>query len=194
MKTITNITQNEIIIKNSKFITILFPINDNTKIDNLIDSLKKQYPKANHYCYAYVLNNYQKANDDGEPSGTAGMPILNVLLKEKIFNVLAVTIRYFGGIKLGAGGLIRAYTKSVKLALDNSNLVTLKKGYKIKVTIPYNEQKNFEYLLKDYQILKKEFNQNITYEFLSPSNKLQIIDKYNYEILNEEYIREIKEN
>ena len=194
MKTITNITQNEIIIKNSKFITILFPINDNTKIDNLIDSLKKQYPKANHYCYAYVLNNYQKANDDGEPSGTAGMPILNVLLKEKIFNVLAVTIRYFGGIKLGAGGLIRAYTKSVKLALDNSNLVTLKKGYKIKVTIPYNEQKNFEYLLKDYQILKKEFNQNITYEFLSPSNSLQIIDKYNYEILNEEYIREIKEN
>ena len=194
MKTITNITQNEIIIKNSKFITILFPINDNTKIDNLIDSLKKQYPKANHYCYAYVLNNYQKANDDGEPSGTAGMPILNVLLKEKIFNVLAVTIRYFGGIKLGAGGLIRSYTKSVKLALDNSNLVTLKKGYKIKVTIPYNEQKNFEYLLKDYQILKKEFNQNITYEFLSPSNKLQIIDKYNYEILNEEYIREIKEN
>ena len=194
MKTITNITQNEIIIKNSKFITILFPINDNTKIDNLIDSLKKQYPKANHYCYAYVLNNYQKANDDGEPSGTAGMPILNVLLKEKIFNVLAVTIRYFGGIKLGAGGLIRAYTKSVKLALDNSNLITLKKGYKIKVTIPYNEQKNFEYLLKDYQILKKEFNQNITYEFLSPSNKLQIIDKYNYEILNEEYIREIKEN
>ncbi len=194
MKTITNITQNEIIIKNSKFITILFPINDNTKIDNLIDNLKKQYPKANHYCYAYVLNNYQKANDDGEPSGTAGMPILNVLLKEKIFNVLAVTIRYFGGIKLGAGGLIRAYTKSVKLALDNSNLVTLKKGYKLKVTIPYNEQKNFEYLLKDYQILKKEFNQNITYEFLSPSNKLQIIDKYNYEILNEEYIREIKEN
>lgn len=194
MKTITNITQNEIIIKNSKFITILFPINDNTKIDNLIDSLKKQYPKANHYCYAYVLNNYQKANDDGEPSGTAGMPILNVLLKEKIFNVLAVTIRYFGGIKLGAGGLIRAYTKSVKLALDNSNLVTLKKGYKIKVTIPYNEQKNFEYLLKDYQILKKEFNQNITYEFLSPSNSLQIIDKYNYEILNEEYIRENKEN
>lgn len=194
MKTITNITQNEIIIKNSKFITILFPINDNTKIDNLIDSLKKQYPKANHYCYAYVLNNYQKANDDGEPSGTAGMPILNVLLKEKIFNVLAVTIRYFGGIKLGAGGLIRAYTKSVKLALDNSNLVTLKKGYKIKVTIPYNEQKNFEYLLKDYQILKKEFNQNITYEFLSPNNKLQIIDKHNYEILNEEYIREIKEN
>ena len=184
MKTITNITQNEIIIKNSKFITILFPINDNTKIDNLIDSLKKQYPKANHYCYAYVLNNYQKANDDGEPSGTAGMPILNVLLKEKIFNVLAVTIRYFGGIKLGAGGLIRAYTKSVKLALDNSNLVTLKKGYKIKVTIPYNEQKNFEYLLKDYQILKKEFNQNITYEFLSPNNKLHIIDKHIYEILN----------
>ena len=80
MKTIRNNTTNEIIIKNSRFITLLIKIFDNTDISSIIDAVKKEYPKANHYCYAYITENHKKSSDDGEPGGTAGMPMLNVLL------------------------------------------------------------------------------------------------------------------
>lgn len=104
--------ENEIIIKKSKFIAKLYKINNLNEIDNVINDLKKEYKKATHICYAYIINGQEKAVDDGEPSGTAGKPILNVLQKRKLNEILVVVIRYFGGIKLGAGGLVRAYTKS----------------------------------------------------------------------------------
>lgn len=104
--------ENEIIIKKSKFITKLYEIKDINEISQIIDNLKKDYKKATHICYAYIINGQEKAVDDGEPSGTAGRPILNVLQKRKLNEILVVVIRYFGGIKLGAGGLVRAYTKS----------------------------------------------------------------------------------
>lgn len=104
--------ENEIIIKKSKFITKLYKIDDVNDIDNIINGLKKEYKKATHICYAYIINGQEKAIDDGEPSGTAGRPILNVLQKRKLNEIMIVVIRYFGGVKLGAGGLVRAYTKS----------------------------------------------------------------------------------
>ena len=104
--------ENEIIIKKSKFITKLYEIKDVNEINPIIDNLKKEYKKATHICYAYIINGQEKAVDDGEPSGTAGRPILNVLQKKKLNEIMVVVIRYFGGVKLGAGGLVRAYTKS----------------------------------------------------------------------------------
>lgn len=104
--------ENEIIIKKSKFITKLYNIEDVNEISPIIEELKKEYKKATHICFAYIVNGQEKAVDDGEPSGTAGRPILNVLQKRKENNKLIVVIRYFGGVKLGAGGLVRAYTKS----------------------------------------------------------------------------------
>lgn len=104
--------ENEIIIKKSKFITKLYNIEDVKEISSIIEDLKKEYKKATHICYAYIINGQEKAVDDGEPSGTAGRPILNVLQKRKENKKLVVVIRYFGGVKLGAGGLVRAYTKS----------------------------------------------------------------------------------
>ena len=116
---------NEIIIKNSRFICVFMKINS-IDISNILDKIKEEYPKATHYCYAYVYNDIQRFSDDGEPGGTAGMPILNVLENNNLNYVLCIVIRYFGGIKLGAGGLVRAYTKAVTNALDKTKLTDIK--------------------------------------------------------------------
>lgn len=102
-------------IKKSKFVAYLFELESQVDIESNLKMLKKEHKKATHICYAYIYNkecNLVKANDDGEPSGTAGRPILNVLEKKNLKNVMVCVVRYFGGIKLGAGGLVRAYTKS----------------------------------------------------------------------------------
>lgn len=114
--------ENEIIIKKSKFITKLYNIDNVDEVKDIIESLSKEYKKATHIAYAYSINGQEKAVDDGEPSHTAGMPILNVIHMKKLNNILIVVIRYFGGIKLGAGGLTRAYSKSaseIVKKLDN---------------------------------------------------------------------------
>lgn len=104
----------EIVEKKSKFLGYIFKIDSIEKINSILKDLKKEHKKATHICYAYILFNETmqvKAHDDGEPSGTAGKPIYNVLEKKNLKNVLLVVVRYFGGIKLGAGGLVRMYTK-----------------------------------------------------------------------------------
>lgn len=110
-----NVT-NEIFIKKSRFITKLIYVDDVNKVDDILNNLKKEYKKSTHICYAYRINGLEKAFDDKEPSKTAGWPILNVLQKKDVNNILAVVIRYFGGVKLGAGGLVRAYTNSISMA------------------------------------------------------------------------------
>ena len=123
MRIIEKNVENEIIIKKSKFITKLIYIEDIDEINNIISTLKKEHKKCTHICYAYRINGKEKAVDDGEPSGTAGRPILNVLQKKDVSNVLAIVIRYFGGIKLGAGGLVRAYTGSISEAFKLINII-----------------------------------------------------------------------
>ena len=103
---------NEFEIKKSRFITYLYKLDNEEAIDEIIDNIKKEHKKARHVVYVYKINNTGKINDDGEPKGTAGMPIFNVLEKNNLNNVLIVVVRYFGGIKLGAGGLFRAYSNS----------------------------------------------------------------------------------
>lgn len=192
MKTINENSVNEIIIKNSRFITLLFKIYDDTDISLIFEKVKENYPKATHYCYAYITESKRKASDDGEPGGTAGMPMLNVLDKEGIINVLAITVRYFGGIKLGAGGLVRAYSKSVREAILASNMVEVEKGYKTLITISYDMQKSLDYLLKDYEIINKEFGEKINYSVLIPIDKINILGGYQYKIIGEEYIEKNK--
>lgn len=184
MYTIKNNINNEIIIKNSRFITYLIKIN-NTNILEEINKLKEIYPKATHYCYAYIYNDIKKCSDDHEPARTAGMPMLNVLEKEQLNNLLAVTIRYFGGIKLGAGGLVRAYTKSVTEALKNALLVELEKGYKVSITFDYSKEKDVNYLLNDSDIISKTYDNQINYIVLVKKNVLEKLSFYNYEILEE---------
>lgn len=192
MRTITKTEISEIIIKNSRFITILFPINQDSNTQELINQAKIKYPKANHYCYAYITTENQKSSDDGEPGGTAGLPMLNVLLKEDMINILAVTVRYFGGIKLGAGGLVRAYTKAVSDAITNAKIIFIEKGYKINIDIPYNEQKNLEHLLKDCTIINKKYQETVIYEVLINKDKLSSLNNYKYKIIEKEYIKSSK--
>lgn len=103
---------NEFEIKKSKFISLLYKLDDESMVNNIINELKNEHKKARHIVYVYKIGNTAKIYDDGEPKGTAGMPIFNVIEKNNLNNVLIVVIRYFGGIKLGAGGLFRAYSKS----------------------------------------------------------------------------------
>lgn len=112
-------------IQKSKFYSFAYPVFDVESVNKLIDKLHDEYGDATHICYAYTLDapKTEKANDDGEPNGTAGKPLLELLKKKNLHNVLIVVIRYFGGIKLGAGGLVRAYTSSGNLALDKAKVV-----------------------------------------------------------------------
>ena len=187
MRTIKNNTINEIIIKNSRFICLLIKINS-VDINNILDKIKSDYPKATHYCYAYLYNDIQRFNDDGEPGGTAGMPILNVLLKEELSNVLCVVIRYFGGIKLGAGGLVRAYTKSVTECLKVTDLMDLEEGYKINIKFNYNDEKQVKYLLKDSTILNEKYDLDVEYLVLVNNDVLDNLKNYKYEIIEKTYI------
>ena len=114
MKTVIKEITNEIVINKSRFIAVITPIKEKEDLNLILNNLKEKYKDATHYCYAYIMDNYQKASDDGEPQKTAGMPILNCLVKNNLTDVLCVVIRYFGGIKLGAGGLVRAYSNAVK--------------------------------------------------------------------------------
>ena len=194
MKTIINNYTEEIIIKNSRFITKLIKINNQNEINYYLEEAKKEYPKATHYCYAYRSNNHQKSSDDGEPGGTAGMPMLNILEKENIINVLAITIRYFGGIKLGAGGLVRAYAKSVREAIKEDNLQELIEGYIIEIETSYENQKDLEYILKNNKIISKDYSTLVKYQIEIEKDKLEQLNKYNPIIIKEDYIEKVPNN
>lgn len=188
MKTIISNIETIYEIKNSKFITLIFKINNNFNLEEILNEVKIKYPKATHYCYAYRLIDKEKSSDDGEPGGTAGLPMLNVLIKEDIVNVLAITVRYFGGIKLGAGGLVRAYTKSLTTALNNDNYNYLINGYLIEINEDYSNQKQLDYILKDFNIIEKQFNNKIIYKAEITKEKINIIENYNYKIIEERLI------
>lgn len=174
-------------IKQSKFITLLYKINSIDDINMYLQEVKNNYKDATHYCYAYKFNGNQKFSDDGEPGGTAGLPIVEVLNKRDINNILCIVVRYFGGIKLGAGGLVRAYTKAVCNAIDKCQIIILDKGYLIRINLNYDEQKQYDYLFKD-KIIKKEFNNQITYYIKISKDELEKINNINFEILENIYI------
>ncbi len=163
MKSIINKEIYETNIKNSKFIGIIIPIESLDDVKYNLNNLKEEYKNATHYCYAFTLINNKGFSDDGEPNKTAGIPILNVIEGNNLVNVLAVVIRYFGGIKLGPGGLIRAYSNTCKEVINKSTLVELIKGIEASITFPYSKEKEINYLLKDSIIKSKLYEENCTY-------------------------------
>lgn len=164
MKSIKNNVNNMIIINKSKFICYLYKINSIEDVDNYLVEIKNKYKDATHHCYAYILDNTKRFNDDKEPGGTAGMPILNVLEANKLNGILCIVVRYFGGIKLGAGGLVRAYTKSVTEALNTTEIYELKPGYLVTIEFDYDDIKKVDKLLENSNIIDKEFNDKIIYK------------------------------
>lgn len=139
MKRITGAISNQITVRKSDFICTLIPVNNVNEALEQLTLLRKKYYDATHNCYAYIVEDGIKYSDDGEPSQTAGLPIYNVLEKNELTNILAVVTRYFGGILLGAGGLVRAYAKATTEALAVAEIVEINTYQKILVTIDYTK-------------------------------------------------------
>lgn len=167
-QTITKNVQTEITEKKSKFIANLFPVESVIEAEELIKQIKKKYHDARHNCSAYRIRELdktiEKANDDGEPSGTAGAPMLNILQKNNLENVVIVVTRYFGGILLGTGGLVRAYSESLLKAIQKSNKIEKWQGTQMLVTMEYNAFERFKYYCKNQDILitNVEYSEFIT--------------------------------
>lgn len=159
---------NEYIIQKSRFIAILYPIDSKEDVALKLKDVKQEYPDASHYCYAYLCDNEKRANDDGEPSGTAGAPILNILENKQLNHILCVVIRYFGGIKLGAPGLVRAYGKATRLVVEKADIGLITPSLLIEFIYTYENSKQIQYLLKETQLIKQEFTEMITGEYLVP--------------------------
>lgn len=165
MFTIKNDLNGELIVNKSRFITYVYKVNNVLEVNEKINELKVKYKDATHYCYSYIIDNIKRFNDDGEPSHTAGMPILNVLESKNLNYVLAVVIRYFGGIKLGAGGLVRAYTNAVSNTISNEFVIPIKRMLTKRITFDYSYINKINYILKENKITYKEFDKDVIYEF-----------------------------
>lgn len=195
-KTIKSEIEAEIIEKKSRFIAHLFHVDKVEEAENIIKLTKKKYHDARHNCYAYrIVENgdiIEKCSDDGEPSGTAGNPMLNILQKNEFANVLIIVTRYFGGVLLGTGGLVRAYSDSVSEALQKAIVICQEPGVEVSCRIKYEDLEKFKYYLKTNKIniSKIEYNEDITVliELNEEKEKKLIEDKENYKI----NIQEIK--
>lgn len=188
MLSIKNNNKYEYTVKNSKFISLLYKVNTKEEIKKTLEKVKKEYPNATHYCYAYILDNDIKTEDDKEPSKTASIPILNQLKTNNLNHVILIVVRYFGGIKLGIGPLTRTYSLVAKEVINKDNIISLVKGYNITLTFKYEDIKKIDYLLKDSQILNKEYSSNIIYTINIPKEYLDRLTNYNIKINNEIYI------
>ena len=149
LRTIKEDTSAEIVEKKSKFIANLFYVQSQEEAEEKIKEIRKKYHDARHNCYAYTIMTKEgiinRMSDDGEPSGTAGNPMLNILIKKELINVLVIVTRYFGGILLGTGGLVRAYSDATIEAIEKAEFVIEQIGYELEITINYQEFEKIQY-------------------------------------------------
>lgn len=188
MFSIKNNDKYELIIKNSKFISLIFRVYSKDEVNDILYSIKKEYPNATHYCYGYVIDNDIKSSDDGEPSRTAGAPILNQITGNNLNYTLIIVVRYFGGVKLGVGPLTRAYGKVAREVIRDNNIITLVKGYDIMITFGYSDIKDIDYILRNSYIVNKVFDTNITYNVLVDYDTFDKLNGYNTKINKKIYI------
>lgn len=181
MKKIIEEKEIEYIVNKSKFIGFVYNVYSIDDVKNILTSLKNKYSDATHICYAYIINQVKKYDDNQEP--TAGLPILNVLENNTLNYVMCVVVRYFGGIKLGVGGLSGAYAKACKLCLENNTKI-LSYGFKIIIKFEYSQINQMDFLLKNSKVVDKKFDEDVTYtilitqkEFETIKNNLNVIEK-----------------
>ncbi len=162
-----NITFTE---KRSEFIAYICPVITNDEAVNFINQIKAANRKATHNVYAYILreDNTTRYSDDGEPQGTAGVPVLEILKKNNITDVCCVVTRYFGGILLGGGGLVRAYSTAAKLAVESAGIKNMCECYNISVTMDYNLYNKISYILPQFEIkeLSSKFEEEVCLQLL----------------------------
>lgn len=191
MLSIKNNDKYEIIIKKSRFISLVFRVYSKEEVNIYLHKIKKEYKDATHYCFAYVIDNDIKSSDDGEPSGTAGLPILSGITSNNLNYTLIIVVRYFGGIKLGAGPLTRNYAQMAREVIKKENIITLVTGYDITLTFNYDSIKDIDYILSSSKILSKEFNNSIIYNVYVNKDTLDKLSKYNPIINKEIYLEDV---
>lgn len=171
----------EITVKKSRFIATIQPVDTEEKALQFIEKMKKKYYNASHNCTAYIIgqnNDITRCNDDGEPSRTAGFPMLNVLQGEGLHNVVAVVTRYFGGTLLGTGGLVRAYQDALKEGLKNCTIIEKQKGIKVHLNTDYTSFGKVQYLLSEEEIpiVDTVFTDTVDLTYLVPSQLSNTIE------------------
>ena len=206
--TILNDEIAEIVEKKSRFIANIYHVENVEEAEEKIKSTKKKYYDAKHNCIAYrVIENgkvVEKASDDGEPSGPAGSPMLNILQKNNLCNLVVVVTRYFGGILLGTGGLVRAYSDATQMAIAKSVKVQKVKGIEIKVELEYSNLEIFKYYCKNKEIniVKLEYGENIMANLEMEENikntflrdiEAKALNIKNYKIMEMKYISKFVE-
>lgn len=195
---IQKIVQSEYIVEKSKFISILYPCKSKQEAQEILNAAHLKYEDATHICYAYILKEddqfIYKYDDDGEPSSTAGMPIFNVLQKNHLENILCLVIRYFGGIKLGAGGLVRAYTKSCSDAVNQAQIITYQLGFQYLLQFSYKDIKLVDYLLNqsNHIILEKKYELQVSYSILLEDEN--ILENIKTRLANQVQVQFIKKD
>lgn len=192
-KTIQEQYEAEVIEKKSKFIANIFYIENKEQAEEIIKQTEKKYFDARHNCYAYIVienkNKLEKCSDNGEPSGTAGPPILNILKKNELANVLIIVTRYFGGILLGTGGLVRAYSEATTKVLQKAVIINKKLGEQLKIIVEYKEIEKLKYYCKkqNIRITDEKYTDNVEFIIETTIEKSELLktnkDKLNFKIL-----------
>ncbi len=189
--TIKEHVETEIVEKKSKFIANMFYIKDVQEAEEIIKKTRKKYFDARHNCIAYrVIENdrlIEKSSDDGEPSGTAGAPMLNILQKNNLVNVLIIVTRYFGGILLGTGGLVRAYSSSLQKAIEESTKEKKCLGVEMQVEVEYQNFESFKYYCKinNIEVVETQYLEKIICKIeLEEKTKMKIIKDYETQKIN----------
>lgn len=188
--------ENEIIINKSRFICSISRANTEEEANEFIKQIRKKHYNATHNCTAYIVGEdklHQKANDNGEPSGTAGIPMLEVLRKNELTDTVCVVTRYFGGIKLGAGGLIRAYGQAVSEVIKKVGMIEKKKMQEIKVTLDYTQIGLLDAKLSDYDVIEKTFLEKVIYHYLVFVDEVDHFINSLVELTNNQITYELKE-
>ena len=182
MKTIAKPVQCEINVKKSQFICSLFPTKTKKESKEIIQKINKQYSDATHNCTAYIVSDGEGYDDNGEPGGTAGKPMINVLRKNDLHNITAIVTRYFGGIKLGAGGLVRAYSKSVMEAVGESEIIEVELYDTYELVFEYSDIKIVDTEVRNNGLVVtgKDYTNKVTYQVVSRDNRniRKIFEKY----------------
>lgn len=184
MKILLRESVTEMEIKKSKFLCHIKPVSSEEEAKDFVSAIKKRHPKATHNVPVYLLGkNYdiQKYSDDGEPSGTAGLPVLRMLISEEVSNVALVITRYFGGVKLGKGGLVRAYVGSAKSGLETSGLSEVLKFCSVTFDLDYSLQSKFLHKLENKFIRyndRVEYADSIRYSFFLDENEVDSFEEF----------------
>lgn len=167
--------------KKSRFISYVYPVKTEPQVSEKLEMLRKKHYDSTHVVYAYKLreNNLQRFSDDGEPQGTAGVPVLDVINKTDVTDILVVVVRYFGGTLLGAGGLVRAYSKSASLGIEEAKIITMCECVNFEIDCPYNQLGKIQYVLNECGAYKIDiiYEENIKLKYFIKEEDFQKLQK-----------------